>query len=363
KDASAEKLYRQAAKLYADKDLFALKTALDKLKSDFPNSQAVTDTNHDPSFATMSKAVANLGVLITVRQDGKGDCKTIREAVLSAPPKSVIEVQDSGTYHPGNITLKGSTLRGAKGKWPVLSGGKHGMVNINLSGEGCRVEGLVILDSGANYSININNKNTQKCRLRRLIIVKRNGWCHIPEDVQGTLLDGCLIIKSAPARLPGSHRTGVVTMRNCIWLNGDPESKAPVLFENCFLPSFKAGAPTEFERCTVLGNLTFPDTGGSVLNSIVGRITVTGAEVKIGFCNMLNKKPVAGSAKPDKTCFSIDPQFRNPAKYDYNLKPSSPCRRKGDGGKGVGCVYTPEMIQILKKALQLRKDKILKWDD
>lgn len=363
-NAEAEKLYARAAKLFNENDLFTLRPIVVKLQAEFPDSRGVTDAKRKPSFAKLAEAVKNLGVLITVRQDGKGDFKTLREAVISAPPKSMIEIQDSGTYCPGEITLKSTTLRGAKGQWPILREGKpNGYLRIKLRGEGSGLEGLVFLACHAGFGIEVGGE-VHRCSLRRLIVKSYVGysWLKIGRDTQGTLLDGCLIVENLRSSLSGDKRAGQVTMRNCMWLNGEPESSnLSIRFENCLLPSFKAGAPAEFDRCTVLGNLTFPNTGGSVLNSIIGRITVTGAEVKIGFCNLVNKKATAGSAKPDKTCFSVDPKFRNPANFDYRLKPSSLCRRKGEGGKGVGCTYTPEMIQILRKALELRRNRLIRF--
>ena len=62
-----------------------------------------------------------------------------------------------------------------------------------------------------------------------------------------------------------------------------------------------------------------------------------------------------------RACFSKDPQFRDPENFDYRLKRTSPCRRKASDGGDIGCRYTPEMLEIIKKALELRKKGIIKF--
>ncbi|HLA84429.1 MAG TPA: hypothetical protein VJL29_06520, partial [Thermoguttaceae bacterium] len=60
-----------------------------------------------------------------------------------------------------------------------------------------------------------------------------------------------------------------------------------------------------------------------------------------------------------KGCFAADPQFVNPKAFDYRLKPTSPCRGKASDGGDVGCRYTPEMLEMLKLALDLRARGII----
>jgi len=66
-------------------------------------------------------------------------------------------------------------------------------------------------------------------------------------------------------------------------------------------------------------------------------------------------------AKPGKRCLTADPQLRDPDNFDYRLKPTSPCRGKASDGGDIGCRYTPEMIEVLEKALELRKKGIIKF--
>ena len=86
-EAEAEKLYAEAAELFAQKEFFDLKPLVEKLKTDYATTRPVTDADRKPSFADLEKAIANLGKRLTVRLDGKGDFKSIQAAIDAAEPK------------------------------------------------------------------------------------------------------------------------------------------------------------------------------------------------------------------------------------------------------------------------------------
>jgi serine/threonine protein kinase len=98
-EANAERIYKAAVKLFAARERFDLKRLLEQLKTNHPNTPAVTDTARKPSFAEMEAATANLGKFIVVRQDGKGDFTKIQAAINAAPPRSVIEMGATGLPH------------------------------------------------------------------------------------------------------------------------------------------------------------------------------------------------------------------------------------------------------------------------
>ena len=56
-----------------------------------------------------------------------------------------------------------------------------------------------------------------------------------------------------------------------------------------------------------------------------------------------------------------DPMFHDPANLDFRLMPESPCIGKASDGGDIGCRYTPEMIELCEKALELRRAGILKF--
>ena len=125
-EAEAEKLYAQAAKLFKEDAPFDLKPLVEKLKTNYADSQAVTDADRKPPFAEMEKAVADLGSIITVRQGGHGGFRSIQAAINKAPPNSLIEIQDAGPYNE-EVKIprekQGLTIRGKKGCWPIITAG------------------------------------------------------------------------------------------------------------------------------------------------------------------------------------------------------------------------------------------------
>jgi tetratricopeptide (TPR) repeat protein len=123
REAEAEELYAEAAKLFAEKDLFELRPLVEKLKDSYATSRATTDSQRKPTFRDMDDATSSLGKRLVVRLDGKGDYKTIQQAVNAALPNSLIEIQDNGPYSEA-VTIPpekiGLTVRGKKGLWPIL---------------------------------------------------------------------------------------------------------------------------------------------------------------------------------------------------------------------------------------------------
>jgi hypothetical protein len=70
---------------------------------------------------------------------------------------------------------------------------------------------------------------------------------------------------------------------------------------------------------------------------------------------------VVYSGQLPPNCFGAAPEFRDPANLDYRLKPTSPYRKKARDGGDIGCRFTPEMLEMLEKALELRKKGIIKF--
>ena len=53
--------------------------------------------------------------------------------------------------------------------------------------------------------------------------------------------------------------------------------------------------------------------------------------------------------------------FLAPKNADYRLMPNSPCLGKGSDGGDVGVRFTPDMLEILKQALEFRARAIIKF--
>ncbi len=94
---------------------------------------------------------------------------------------------------------------------------------------------------------------------------------------------------------------------------------------------------------------------------ILGSVQSAEAGNQIDNCCVYKRPPFIDEAKPGKNCFSGDPQFVNEKGFDLRLMPTSLCRGKATDGGDLGVRYTPEMLEILQKAFELREQGIIKF--
>ena len=356
--AEAEKLYAEAAKLFEANELFDLRDVIHKLKADYATTPAVTDTSRKPPFADLEKAVADLGTRLTVRQDGKGDFKTIQAAIDGAPPNSLIEIQDKGPYVealkiPGGKA--GLTLRGRRGIWPWITstGLKYPVTDlVSAAAPRTRIESVVITHyncAGRAHGLSISGAESQ---IRRCVIFSSGGdsgvWAN--NDV---LLEECVV----------EHAQGMdFRVRDTIVFGAighhdrRPKAQNVLLLGRCL-----GGRGSEFTRCTITGEATFLTNGVVLRDSIVHSVKASGRDNTIEQCDVFGKPAFIDEARPGKGCFSAPPQFVDPKNFDYRLMPTSPCRGKASDGGDIGVRYTPQMIEMLTLALELRRRGIIKF--
>jgi len=53
--------------------------------------------------------------------------------------------------------------------------------------------------------------------------------------------------------------------------------------------------------------------------------------------------------------------IRDGKNLDFRLMPKSPCRGRASDGGDLGCRYTPEMLELCKTAVELRKRGLIKF--
>ena len=151
KNQEAEGLYAEAARLLVKKELFDVKALVEKLKSEYADTDVVRGRGRKPSLVEMEKAVAKVPKAITVRLDGKGDYKSIQAAIDAARSRNLIEIEDNGPYNEKLLIPKDKyelRLRGKKGCGPVITSaalpaGTRALVEVQ--GSGAFLERLVLL--------------------------------------------------------------------------------------------------------------------------------------------------------------------------------------------------------------------------
>jgi hypothetical protein len=120
---------------------------------------------------------------------------------------------------------------------------------------------------------------------------------------------------------------------------------------------------TFLRSCTVVGALSFGlrehGATGAVADSIIVGNVRGFVQNRVEYCDVLGG--FQGSVKPGRGCIASDAMFVNAPNLDFRLKPGSPCIGKASDGGDIGCRFTPEMIELCKVALDLRRRGILKF--
>jgi len=351
----AEEIYAKAAALYRKEAFIDLKRLVEQLNDQYPWANLITDDQRSPSFAELELATKEVGVFVTVRIDGRGDYKTIQEALDNTASNSVIEIQDNGPYFEKIVIPRGSdgiTLRGGEGNWPVImSGGPVGTIStlVYIGGRNITLKRLVMLhkDSGGGPCLKIESS----AHLQSLVT---GGKAEVGPHSD---LKSCLLLGGSSLKTP-------ITVQDAILCGGNGlEGTHRGAVSNTVLHnpgnSSGGGAPVDFQFCTLNVKLQLhPES--VVTNSILGSVQAGKPGTRFEFCNVTSGKWI-DAAKPGRNCFSAPAQYVDPKNRDYRLKPTSPCRGRASDGGDLGVRYTPEMVEILHVALQLKHAKLISF--
>jgi hypothetical protein len=322
-----------------------LKSLMEKLKADYCNTRPVVDTDRRPSFAEMDKAVAKLGRRLTVRLDGKGHVRSIQAAVNAANIGDLIEIQDGGPYIE-SVTIpaekSGLTLRGAKRLWPLLISMQPNSVAgplIDVIAPNLTVQRMILVNSAPNpRGPHCLRNSAAHLKVEAVVAAQESGDCIY--NTGGAEIENCLVLGNVNSyygvgRVASGLRNSFVRH----YYNNGPAGEV----RKCTIQSVKLGAgPTTLTDC-IIGDLDTPWGPSGHMDHCVtyGRVS---ADIQRG-----------------KGCFVANPMFRDPTSLDYRLQSGSPCIGKASDGGDIGCRYTPEMIDLCKQALELRRRGILKF--
>ena len=334
----AESLYQQAVALFERKELFDLRDVVEQLNKEYAQSLAVRDEEREPSFAEMAKAVAALGTKILVRLNGKGDFTSIQAAIDAAGPNSLIEIQDNGPYNEKLVVKRekpGLTIRGGNRYWPMLSSTDPEEPLVTVLAAQTALERLILVyytsGAGPNRYV-LYTVPSASSRLR------------------------CTLVATDGRNALDCDETSHLDAADSILLAG--VGGTVTAFRNCLLPGIDAAnVRTELHCCTVAGqasvgkNAVFTDCLVRVINNPMR------VEFRIENCDVFGQRPPTHQGAV--SCFSADPQFLDPANLDYRLAPTSPCKGKASDGGDLGVRYTPEMIEMVQIALELRAQGVI----
>jgi len=386
-EAAAEKLYKQALKLYKHQEYFDLKPLVDKLVEEFADTRVVTDAERQPSVAQMLQATEQLGKIITVRQDGKGDFKSIQAAIDAAPPNSIIAIADSRAYSERLLIpeqKKGLTLKGKKGCWPILGsqpGGKRVFRRLlDVEAPDVTVERIIFALSNVPKATShgcIEVKGMNNFRLRSALLYTGGRYgSYLIENYAGlTEIDHCVLAKAGSIR-GRFNATNTVSLGKYLYVYSyysstrvtlrvdGSKQRQPVKgcrLVNCAIYRFETSAPCQIECCTFPGGLEVRGGPNVITNSIISQIDADKPNTQIDYCNVFGKPPFVEFAKPGRHCISRNPLLFNLKGFDYRLRRASPCRRKASDGGDLGCRYTKEMRAMLQLAEQLRRRGIIQF--
>jgi hypothetical protein len=347
-EAEAGRLYAQAAALLQQRELFALKPIVERLRTEFADTSFVIDSQRQPPFAEMERAMAGLGRLIRVARDGKADARGLQEAIDAAPPNSMIEIDDDGPYSELLMVPSekdGLTIRGRKGRLPTLTtaGAKNSYSeNLIVRAPRLRLERLIIVRAtDGPLGLAITAGNTELA-CRGVVLLGH-------ADARDLDLKECVLVGRVHARQR-------LVAGDCAAF-GNVQGAGPLLLDNVLVGrgAVHGGPDSQIRHCTINADLQLDGTSCSVKDSIVRTIRAVKSGVSIDYCDVFGDNPYQQMAVAGKGCFSKRPEFADDKAFDFRLLPGSPCRRTAAENGNMGFTATPDLQVLLQATAELRR--------
>jgi len=327
----AEGLYAQAAGLFRDGELYELKPVVERLKTQYADSAVAADSQRKPSLAELAKKVADLGPLIRVRKDGKGDAKTIQEAVKNAAGNATIQIEEIGPWTEQIVVPADKdalTICGKRGLMPVLT-----TVGLPIS----YAETILV--------------RARQLSLRRLAIARADLGLQfgiaISAETTSVALRGVAV--------HGHTQLGTrAVAKDCVF-SGRVAFRASGSLEDVLVGgALVCGPDSQLRHCTIVGPLHLNGMSSTVFDCVLPSINAPNDGHKIEHCDVFGVNPFMNRATPGRGCIKTPPLFADPKSFDFRLQVGSPCRKAGSDGSDMGLLYTPEIQALLKVAADLR---------
>lgn len=354
REREAVDLYAEAVNLFRQREWFELRPLVERLKADYCDTAAVVDAQQVP-FPDLEKAIAGLGPLIRVQRDGKGNAQRVQEAVDAAPASAMIQIEDAGTYIEQIVVPKEKgnlTIRGKKGIWPIVT--TAGAANnysdcFIVHAPQIRLERMVIAHSGPAAKIGHAVTSSEGSLSLRGMIV-HGSLSSAKLDMEGSLVLADVVTR------------GSTEARDCLCL-GSFTARGQCTLQNILHggSTIFCGTESELRRSTIASMLHLTGSQSVVTDCIVSSINAATDGQKIEYCDVHGETPYVNQASPGKGCFRAPPHFADPKNIDFRLLPGSPCHNKASDGGNVGFQYTPEILELLKAAFELRRRGVIQF--
>lgn len=259
-----------------------------------------------------------------VRQDGKGDFTSIRQALDAVSDNSIVQIADDGIYRDYSLiylTKDNITLRGLPGKAPVLDNSiDTGVRPVALhTGEGWKIENLRFRGTGSSTLLFCGARTiVENCLLTDASV----GISGAPRGVSNCLFkrveEPLVLSRLDDVSIEHCTFDGAVSALRLVGRDYRSIRIVANIFNAQTALDF---AQSSIERLVSDYNCFFYQNGAPVIATMKG-VTYTALE----------KWQKTGQ---DENSFVSDPQME----FDgdrYHLLPSSPCRGRAPGGSDIG---------------------------
>jgi len=328
-----------------------------------------------PGVETHAREGAPPGRIVSVRQDGKGDFRTVESALSSVKPGEIVEIRDSGTYRvarPGGDAApqpSNVVIRGARGQWPIISRAEPGPPTFCPAGT-WELDHLVFRGKAEDDGHVWIAASAGRLVVRNCVFKDVRFCISAEEGVSEVQIENCVFTGIGAAlsvfRPKKTQRIAIrqSVLHNCQAVVIGATTANLAAFEGNIVDDIKQ---TVFafrrrrgrKRSGVIGKLRGSDIDRNCyarLDGDVARMVGIRYALRDNLARFLREGGSVGrtfsdlpawrkAADKDGQSLAMDPQFTDTKGLDFRLRPSSPCRGKADDKGDLGVQWGDEAWQ------------------